>query len=104
MRAYRFVPLARDDYFDLLDWYEARHVGLGDRFADDVEDSVARIRRFPHTYPGVARPPRGRDVRIGRTRRFRAVIHYEVTATEVVILSVVHARSRYRPWPGRLGP
>ena len=34
MRAFRFVPLARNDYFDLIDWYEARAAGLGDRFAD----------------------------------------------------------------------
>lgn len=104
MKAYRFVPLARTDYFDLLDFYEARQIGLGDRFADDVERFVARVRRFPLLYPAVARPPASRDIRIGPTRRFRAVLVYEVTATHVVVLSVSHKRSRRRPWRQRLGP
>jgi hypothetical protein len=36
-------------------------------------------------------------------RRFQYVVHYEVTATEVVILSVVHARRRSAVWRRR-GP
>jgi len=104
MKAYRFVPLARNDYFDLLDFYEARQAGLGDRFANDVERFVTRVRRFPQIYSAVSRPPAGRDVRIGLTRRFRAVIAYEVTATHVIVLSVIHKRSRRQPWRRRLGP
>jgi len=34
--------------------------------------------------------------------RFPYVIYYEVTAAEVVVLAVVHGRSRYRPWRRRL--
>jgi hypothetical protein len=57
MKASRFVPLARTDYFDLIDFYDARQAGLGDRFADDVERFIARIRRFPLLCPSVNRPP-----------------------------------------------
>jgi len=105
MMAFRFVPLARGDYFDLLDFYEARQTGLGDRFANDVERFIAHIRRFPLLCPSVARPPVGRVVRIDATRRFKAVLVYEVTATHVVVLSVSHRKSRRRPWwRQRLGP
>jgi hypothetical protein len=102
MKAFRFVPLARTDYFDLLDFYDARQAGLGDQFATDVERFVARIRRLPQLYQSVVRPPAGREVRIGVTRRFEAVIVYEVTATHVVVLSVSHKRNRRQPWRGRL--
>ena len=102
MKAFRFVPLARSDDFDLLDFYDARRPGLGDRFALDVERFIARIRRFPRLYQSVARPPVGREVRIGSTRRFEAVILYEVTATQVVVLSVSHKRSRRPPVRRRL--
>ncbi len=102
MIGYRFVPLARNDYFDLLDFYEARQAGLGDRFAMDVERFIARVRRFPLSCPSVSRPAVGRVVRIGPTRRFKAVLVYEVTATQVVVLSVSHRKSRRRPWRQRL--
>jgi hypothetical protein len=42
------------------------------------------------------------EVRYGMTRRFHAVVYDEVTATEVLILSVVHPRGRPRPWRRRL--
>lgn len=102
MRPFRFHSLAQFDYFDLLDWYESQQVGLGDDFADDFEAFLTRTRGMPHTGTRDSRPPRGREVRYGMSRRFRAVVHYEVTATEVVILSVVHARSNRRPWRRRL--
>jgi plasmid stabilization system protein ParE len=102
MKAFRFVPLARTDYFDLLDFYEARQTGLGDRFADDVERFVRRVRQFPLVYQSVSRPPTSRDVRIGATLRFKALLVYEVTATHVVVLSVSHRKRRRRPWRGRM--
>jgi len=102
MMPYRFQTLAQFDYFDLLDWYDAIQAGLGDDFADDFEAFLNGIRGMPRTGTRVSRPPRGREVRYGMTRRFVAIVYYEVTATEVVILSVQHYRSNRRPWRRRL--
>ena len=98
----RLTLAALGDSVDIAAWYERRAAGLGARFLAAVEAFGHRIEASPRGCWRVARAPRGREVRYGFTRRFRAVVHYELTATEVVSLSVVHARSNRRPWRRRL--
>ena len=86
----------------LAEWYDLQSVGLGDRLTDRVEEFVQARLATPRVCARVARSPRGREIRVGLTRRFPVLIHYEVTAMEIVVLSVVHARSRSRPWRSRL--
>jgi len=99
---FRYLPFARQDVIDLANFYNARAHGLGGRFVLDLADYVTLLLAAPRIGTRVTRPPRGREVRYGFTRRFRAVVHYEVAATEVVILSVQHHRSNRRPWRRRL--
>ena len=98
----RFLLEALDDLRVLAEWYEQQQFGLGDRLTDRVEEFVQARLNSPRLCGRVGRPPRGREVRVGLVRRFPVLVHYEVTATEVVVLSVIHARSRSRPWRRRL--
>ncbi len=100
----RFLIAAILDVQDYALQYNLRQAGLGDRFADRVEEFAIALTVNPRLYRRVSRPPAGREIREGYLGRFPFLVHYEVTAAEVVILSVVHARSRHRPWRGRLGP
>jgi hypothetical protein len=63
---------------------------------------VQSLATHPRIYGRVARAPRGREIRQTRVPRFHALITYEVTATEVIILSVTPARSTRQPWRRRL--
>jgi plasmid stabilization system protein ParE len=101
---YRFLFAALLDVQDYAVWYNGRQPGLGDRFADRVEEFAVALTANPRMCRRVSRPPAGREIREGYLGRFPFLVHYEVTATEVVILSVVHARSRFRPWRQRLRP
>ena len=94
---FRYLPAARLDVIDLATFYNARSNGLGGRFVLDLAASITLLLRTPRIGSRAYRPPRGREVRYGFTRRFRAVVYYEVTATEIVILSVGHPRSNRRP-------
>lgn len=85
-----------------MDWYEAQTTGAGTRLAAEFNDTLQRVLAQPHGYGRVPRAPRGREVRQVQVRPFQVITTYEVTATEVIIQSVTHARSVRRPWRGRL--
>jgi hypothetical protein len=99
---FRIKPEARIDQSDLADWFEARRPGLGSQVAAALTDLYRTLTAQPRLYGRVNRAPRGREIRVGMPKRFSILVHYEVTATEVVILSVVHARSIRRPWRRRI--
>jgi plasmid stabilization system protein ParE len=99
---YRFAPGARFDLFDLVDWYEAQVAGVGARFATAFDDTLQLVLANPRIFGRVNRAPGGREVRVGRISRFLVLMIYEVTATEVIVLSITHARSVRQPWRRRL--
>lgn len=100
----RLLPEAADDVADIVDWLDQQPLRLGTRFRAALNTLVNQLCQQPRLYGRVSRVPRGREVRVAPMRRFNYVVHYEVTATEVVILSVVHARRRAAEWRSRLGP
>ena len=100
---HRFLPQALQDLLDLAQWYESQSPGSGDRVNDAVEARAAVVASQPRTHGRVACAPRGREVRVAVVRPFLVLLTYEVTATEVLILSVTHARSVRQPWRRRLG-
>lgn len=100
----RSLPEATWDVIDIADWYDQQSPGLGTRFRSRLDALVARLCVQPRMYARIRGAPRGREIRVALMNGFPFLVHYEVTATEVVILSVVHARSRNRPWRHRLDP
>lgn len=98
----RLLGAAQADVLDAADWYEQQSTGLGDRFFAAVDRTVGRIGRFPRVGWRVQRPPRGREIRETVVNGFPFLLAYEVTSSEIVVLSVTHDRSVRRPWRGRL--
>ncbi len=99
---YRFLILAQIDVFDAVDWYDARRAGLGDQFADELDAFIARVLRLPRMFARVKRGVPGREFREGKLNVFPFRVVYEVTANEIVIFSVTHARAKRSPWRRRL--
>lgn len=100
----RLLPGAADDIADIVDWLDQQPLRLGTRFRAAFNSLVHRLCQQPRLYGRASRAPRGHEVRVLRIRRFNYLVHYEVTATEVVILSVTHAHRRSAAWRRRLGP
>lgn len=98
----RLLVSARLDSFDIAEWYENRQTGLGDRFLRSLQDLVDNLAIHPRLHGRVTRSPKGREIRQARVSGFSIVATYEVTASEAVILSIVHARSIRQPWRKRL--
>jgi plasmid stabilization system protein ParE len=98
----RLLGAAQADATDAEDWYEQQANGLGSRFRAAVDDFVADLSRLPRRHARVPRGPAGREIRRGLLAVFPLVVVYDVSATEVVILAITHARAARQPWRGRL--
>ncbi len=92
------------DVTEAARWLELLNTGSGDRFLSAVEDFLNDLPRTPRQFERVNRPPRGREVRQGQVRGYEFLVTYEVTATQLVVWSVGHARQRSQPWRRRLAP
>ncbi len=99
---YRFLAPARVEFDTAVDWYDAQQPGLGDDFITEVSAAVQRVVSNPRAYPAARRVPAGREVRIAPVHRFEYLISYEVTATEVIVVSVTHGKRGRQTWRGRL--
>ena len=99
---YRFHHEARVEFDAAVDWYDAHQPGLGDDFIAEVYATVQKIVSNPHAFARARRTPPGREIRFLKVDRFEYVIYYEVTPSEVVILSVAHGRRGRQTWRGRL--
>lgn len=87
----RTLAAAQIDVIDIADAYDIAAPNSGTRFFDAVDDLIARLSAHPRMYGRVIRAPRGREVRVGRVTGYPYLAHDEVTATEVIILSVTRA-------------
>lgn len=98
----RLTAAAWADVIAIADAYDEKFPGGGDKFFAAVDSTLARVAPFPRAVSKVARPPRGRDVRVLITDRFPFKLVYEITASEIVVVAVYHAKRRTQPWRRRL--
>lgn len=82
-------------------WYERQCAGLGLEFLAAIDTGVQQIRREPRRFPLLETLPEEYDVRRLLIDRFPYLIVYEVTADEVHILAVAHARRCTGYWKDR---
>jgi plasmid stabilization system protein ParE len=75
-------------------WYESKEPGLGGRFLDEVERTLALIVENPGAYPVVEN-----TIRRAVVRTFPYSVFYVVEDAGVVVLAVFHqAMSPTRVW------
>lgn len=89
----RFVSSAETELREAMTFYEAAEKGLGARFLDEVEASVARIRAHPAAWTQMS--PRTRRC---RTHRFPYGLFYQIRTDEILIVSVVDLRRDPKCW------
>ena len=93
----RFLPEARDEFDDAVDWYEQRRAGLGGDFLAQVRDVVRSIAAHPKMHAEVYQ-----DVSKAVVARFPYVVLYREEAGEVVIVSVFHTARDPASWQSRV--
>jgi toxin ParE1/3/4 len=91
------TPAARAELLEAQDWYEARHRGLGDRFLEEVEATVLRLRENAHQFPAVFR-----DVHRARLRRFPYALFFRAEANAIVVIACFHGSRDPQRWERRV--
>jgi len=89
----RFTSVADRELREAIEFYEAAENGLGNRFLDEVEATLARIVAHPLAWTPLS--PRTRRC---RTHRFPYGLFYQIRAGEIVVLSVMDLRRDPKRW------
>ncbi len=89
-------PEAQADLLAARNWYEQQRTGLGDTFAEAVEQILSWIEAMPEMYAVVAW-----DVRRGKLRRFPYVVYYRVLGDRIEVIAILHGSRDPQVWQGR---
>lgn len=81
---------------EVVDWYNERSPGLGERFFEEVEKALARIDETPYLYRTVHL-----DIRRAPVERFPYGVYYAVIDDTVHVLAVVHDARHPSVWKRR---
>src|SRR3954470_5179678 len=90
-------PEAQADLVAARDWYEQQRPGLGDAFADAVDEVLGRVGPMPEIYAVVMN-----GVRRAKLQRFPYLVYYRVRGDRVEVLGVLHGSRDPQTWQGRV--
>jgi plasmid stabilization system protein ParE len=96
MRA-RFLKAAEFEIDEAVAYFDTQRNGLGDRFEQDLENTVA----FVTAHPQSGRAVTGRVRKFG-LRTFKYNVIYVIDNDEIIIVAVAHHRRRPGYWRARL--
>lgn len=78
-------PEASQDATEAAHWYEDRLSGLGGRFLDALDQTIALIAENPHRYPVYLQP-----IQRIHIRHFPYAVFFVAKEKNVVVLAVLH--------------
>jgi plasmid stabilization system protein ParE len=90
------LPAAEEEIEEAFHWYFERSLFAADAFRTEVIAAIDSLAEDPLRWPADSEA-----VRYYIVRRFPYTIHYEVAATEVIVLAVAHQRRRPGYWQER---
>ncbi len=77
---------AESDILDGFVDYEERLNGLGERFLNEIENSLNRIKSNPHQYQEI-----DEGIRRSITHTFPYIVFYTIENDTIFVLAVIHA-------------
>ena len=89
--------LARKEYDEAADWYEARRKGLGNEYISAVRFRLRTITSHPERFAVVYG-----DVREALVKRFPYVVYFRVLAERILILAIIHTSRDPQEWQRRV--
>ena len=92
-----FRRAAKSEFEDAAVRYDEQRSGLGEEFAIEIEQAVARAAAVPEHYPIVFG-----DVRRTVARRFPFSVYFRVRLDSMVVLAVFHGRRNPAIWRRRV--
>ena len=92
----RFLPPARRELKDAVQYYNAQRVRLGDEFRDEVWDTIQRIKKFPEAWH-----PLSASIRRCQMNWFPYGLIYIASDQEILIIAVAHLHRSPEYWRSR---
>jgi len=92
-----FRPEAGLDLIETRDWYERQQLGLGEAFANSVDETLDRIEAMPQMYAVVFRV-----MRRVKLRRFPYLVYYRVSSELIEVIAVLHGSRDPKLWQERV--
>ena len=89
--------LAQAEFDTSVAWYDTQQAGLGDDFAEAVQQTLDTIAANPKRYPEVYG-----EAREAAVAGFPFCVYYRVRPNRVVVLSVFHTSRDPSVWQGRV--
>ena len=89
-------PEAASDLLSAREWYELQRPGLGDEFANIVDEFLSQISSWPESHAVVFH-----GVRLARLRRFPYVAYYRILANCIELIAVLHGSRSPQTWRDR---
>jgi len=93
----RFLRPAETEAAEAVAYFDEQREGLGDRFEEDLRNTVGFVGEHPMTGKRLTE-----RVRQFRLRTFRYNVIYVIEAQEIIIVAVAHHRRRPGYWRTRL--
>ena len=103
MKRAHLTPAANREIAEAAEWYEARQVGLSDRFLEEIDNALALIRRHPAAFLLLPDLPSDLQVRRALLNRFPYCLIFLELPSEIRIIAVSHLKRRPGYWLSRLG-
>jgi len=100
VKKFDFHPLAREEYFESLDYYADRSYHAGEEFLEEFEDGIQSIIRFPEAYTVIEN--RVPAIRRKTLNQFPFSIIYVNAPAVIYILAVAHQSRHPNYWKGRI--
>lgn len=97
MRTVIFTSFAKSQYREAHNWYETAQAGLGEQFANQVDDALLRVRRNPAQFKIAAK-----QYRRVLLKRFPYEMFFEFNNEQVIIYSVFHTSQNPERWETQL--
>jgi plasmid stabilization system protein ParE len=94
---YELLIPANAELQEAIAYYEGERPGLGEEFALEVQDAIARILENPLAWTRLSK-----QIHQCQVRRFPYVVIYQIRADLILIVAVKHHRRRPMYWRNRL--
>ena len=91
-----FHALARQELNEARAWYEQRNPAAAERFSEEVEHALDRIKESPRSWP-----PNRDETRRCLMHRFPYAIIYTQLDDAIYVLAVAHGRRKPGYWKDR---
>jgi plasmid stabilization system protein ParE len=102
LKSIRLAPEAARELHDAAIWYESRQAGLANRFLDELDALLPRIRQNPAAFPCLAEFPEDLEIRRALMVRFPYSLVFLDLQDHIRIVAVAHGKRRPGYWLYRL--